>query len=126
MRISAALSLAALLAACAGCSTAERDEAFGAAVTGGVPSRGAAAINKYGCGSCHDIPGISGANGRVGPSLRQMPKLTYVAGVLPNTPENMMRWIQDPKGVDEKTAMPNLGVTPDEATDIAAYIYSLK
>ena len=50
----------------------------------------------------------------------------YIAGVLPNTPENVARWISDPKAVDEKTAMPKLGVTGADASDIATYIYSLK
>lgn len=35
----------------------------------------------------------------------------YVAGVLQNAPENIARWIQNPKAVDEKTAMPTLGVS---------------
>lgn len=50
----------------------------------------------------------------------------YVAGVLQNTPGNLTRWIQNPKAVDDKTVMPNLGVTPEDATDIAAYLYSIR
>jgi cytochrome c1 len=41
-------------------------------------------------------------------------------------PSNMMRWIRDPVGVDEKTAMPKLGVTEKDAADIAAYLYAAK
>ena len=36
----------------------------------------------------------------------------YIAGTLQNTPENLMRWIQDPQQVRPRTAMPNLGVGP--------------
>jgi putative membrane protein len=97
-----------------------------ATVTGGDIRRGSAAIFKYGCGSCHTIGGISNAHGLVGPPLTGIGARTYVAGVLRNTPENITQWIEDPKAVDEKTAMPKLGVTKQDATDIAAYLYSTK
>jgi cytochrome c1 len=47
----------------------------------------------------------------------------YIAGRLQNTPENLARWIKDPKGVDDKTAMPNLGLDDQDARDIAAFLY---
>jgi cytochrome c len=94
--------------------------------TGGNVHRGAAAIERYGCGSCHVIPGISGAQGRVGSSLDGIAERSYIAGVLQNTPENMVRWIRNPKAVDEKTVMPTLGVTQGDAADIAGYLYTLK
>jgi cytochrome c len=96
------------------------------ATTGGDPQRGVAAIKRYGCGSCHIIPGVSGAVGLVGPPLSGIGSRIYVAGVLQNTPDNMMRWIENPKAVDEKTVMPNLGVTPKDAADIAGYLYTLQ
>ena len=93
---------------------------------GGDPSRGHDLIQKYGCGSCHQIPNVAGANGHVGPPLADLRERSYVAGVLPHTPENLMRWIEDPKKVDSLTAMPTLGVSHGEARDIAAYLYALK
>jgi cytochrome c len=80
-------------------------------------------IASYGCGSCHSIPGIPGADAKAAPPLDQFYQRTYIAGRLPNTWENLMHWIQDPQGVEPGTAMPNLGVTADEAYDIAAYLY---
>ena len=50
----------------------------------------------------------------------------YIAGQLPNDPENLVRWIQDPQGVEPGTAMPNLGVTAAVARDMAAYLYTLR
>jgi cytochrome c len=94
--------------------------------TGGNVHRGAAAIGRYGCGSCHIIPGISGAQGRAGTSLAGIADRIYIAGVLQNTPENMVRWIENPPGVDPKTVMPNLGVSEQDARDIAGYLYTLK
>lgn len=94
--------------------------------TGGNVYRGAQMIQYYGCGSCHVIPGISGAFGLAGPPLSGIASRTYIGGVLYNTPENMMRWIENPKAVDEKTVMPNLGVTHKDAADIAGYLYTLR
>lgn len=104
----------------------EQREAQAAALTGGEPARGRTLIRQYGCGSCHTIPGVSGATATVGPSLAGIAARAYIGGVLENSPANMMRWIQDPKVVDEKTAMPDLGVTPEHARDIAAYLYTLR
>lgn len=93
-------------------------------VAGGDPDRGRAAIERHGCGSCHVIPGIREARGRVGPQLVDFASQMYVAGVLANVPENLVRWLQDPRAVDPLTAMPDLGVTEEEARDMAAYLYS--
>jgi cytochrome c len=104
------------------CSTGARRE--GISVTGGDPPRGAAAIYRYGCGSCHTIGGIRGAHGQVGPELTGLRARMYIGGVAPNFPDNLVRWIQDPKSLSAKTAMPRLDVTAQDATDIAAYLYS--
>ena len=110
--------------ACDGAKDADAREA--AAITGGDPSRGPDLLRKYGCQSCHTIPGVVGANGLVGPPLAGIASRSYIAGVLPNAPDNMLRWIRNPKDVDAKTAMPNTGVTPSDARHIAAYLYTLK
>lgn len=107
------------------CSNQEQERAA-AAMTGGSPQRGKTAISKYGCATCHTIPGVHGADALVGPPLTQMGSRSYIAGVLPNTPDNMIRWIQNPPQVDQLTAMPNLGVTEQDARDIAGYLYTLK
>lgn len=123
--LAAALLFAAPMAvACTGAHDAEAREA--AAMTGGDPARGPALMRKYGCQSCHTIPGVVGADGLVGPPLAGVASRSYIAGVLPNAPDNMLRWIRDPKGVDAKTAMPNTGVTPSDARHIAAYLYTLR
>lgn len=121
----AVLLLAAPLAiACTGAHDAEAREA--AAMTGGDPARGPALMRKYGCQSCHTIPGVTGADGLVGPPLAGIASRSYIGGVLPNAPDNMLRWIRDPKAVDSLTAMPNTGVTPSDARHIAAYLYTLR
>jgi cytochrome c len=93
-------------------------------VEGGEVEKGRLAIHRYGCGGCHVIPGIRAATGRVGPQLRDFRNQIYIAGVLPNIPENLVAWIENPKHFNPITAMPNLQVTPQEARDIAAYLYA--
>lgn len=95
-----------------------------APMTGGDPARGAAAIFRYGCGSCHTIKGLDNAHGLVGPPLINIRDRLYVAGMLQNNAPNLERWIRNPKKVNPSTAMPNLSVTAADATDIAAYLYS--
>ncbi len=94
--------------------------------TGGDPDRGRAAIGRLGRGSCHAIPGVRGADALVGPSLDRIASRTYIAGVAVNTPENMLRWLRDPPGVDPLTAMPNLHLTEPDARDIAGFLATLR
>ena len=95
-------------------------------IGGGHADRGQAAIRRYGCGSCHTIPGITGARGLVGPPLAGIASRVYVGGVVTNTPEHMIQWLEDPRSLSPKTAMPNLGVTHGDAANIASYLYTLK
>jgi cytochrome c len=94
-------------------------------VPAGDPERGARLINHYGCGSCHTVPGVRGAKGLVGPPLTRFGSRSYIAGRLVNSGTNLQRWIRDPQGVEPGTAMPNVGVTPTDAEDIAAYLFTL-
>jgi cytochrome c2 len=107
-----------------GCST-NNDQAA-AELTGGNPGKGHDAIRRYGCQSCHSIPGVTGAIALVGPPLSGIADRAYIAGVLPNSPENMIKWLRNPPAVDDKTAMPNMGVTEKDARNIAAYLYTLR
>lgn len=82
-------------------------------------------IVSYGCGSCHTIPGIYTARGLVGPPLYFFGRRTMIAGELPNTPENLTRWLLNPRAVEPATAMPSLGLSAEQAQDIAAYLEGL-
>jgi len=102
------------------------DKARSAAMTGGDPDRGKQAVVRYGCIACHNIPGVKGPRGMVGPPLEHIASRTLIAGKLQNTPQTMIRWLQNPQAMEPSNAMPNLGITPDDARDIAAYLYTLK
>jgi len=112
----------ALLLALAGCGR----DAPPVSVAGGDPARGKALVRDFGCAACHVVPGIAGHGSNVGPPLQKMGVRAYIGGVLPNTPEDMVRWLRDPPAVDPRTAMPNLGLSDAEARDIAAFLYTLR
>ncbi len=95
-------------------------------LTGGEPDNGPTLLIRYGCRGCHTIPGVPGAAARVGPPLDGIGDRVYIAGVLRNTPDNLVRWIEDPHEVDPRTAMPATGISKREARDVAAYLYSLR
>jgi cytochrome c len=119
----AALAIALMLTnACSSGSTRQNNNV----VTGGSPNVGKQLIIKYGCGSCHTIPGIRGASALVGPPLIHWSRRSFIAGELANTPDNLVRWITNPKDVEAGTDMPNLGVTQDEARSIAAYLMTIR
>ena len=120
MKAAAAALVAAAAVLASGCSSAKSP----ALVVGGSPKKGARLIQKFGCGSCHMIAGIKNASGRVGPPLDSFRKKRFIAGELPNTPENATRWIEHPKSVEPGTIMPDLGVTREQARQIVAYLYS--
>jgi cytochrome c1 len=90
--------------------------------------RGRALIEKSGCAGCHAIPGVRqvGTPGRVGPPLAAFGRRLYVAGVLPNTPEQLARWIHDPLAINPDTGMPRVGLTVQESRDVAAYLLNLR
>jgi cytochrome c2 len=92
---------------------------------GGDPTRGRQLVSNYGCGACHTIPGVAGADTTVGPSLSDFSQRRIIVGMLVNTPENVMNWIQNPQAVRPNTSMPDMGVTPSDAADIVAYLYTL-
>jgi cytochrome c2 len=94
-------------------------------VVGGNPGEGHRLIQAYGCGTCHRIDGVRGANGRVGPHLQDYAQRHLLAGILPNTPGMLVAWLMDPPALDPRTGMPNLGISESEARHMAAYLYSL-
>jgi len=100
--------------------------ASGAASAQPDAARGLRVIVDQGCAACHRIPGAQWPVGRVGPPLDGFGRRTYIAGVLPNSPEALARWLRDPPSVKPGTAMPNVGLTEAQASDVAAYLSGLK
>ena len=93
------------------------------AMTRGDGQRGRVAIARYGCGGCHVIGGITGANGSVGPDLTRVAERSEIAGKLPNDPDAMVRWLMHPQAIAPGSGMPEMGISQAEARDIAAFLY---
>lgn len=128
MRIMPILIFAVFLSISIACERPSRTEVERAATltSGGDARSGKTEIRKYGCNTCHEISGVAGARGLIGPSLNGIGERYYIAGELPNTPVNLMLWIQHPRQVEPHTAMPEMGVTEQDSRDIAAYLYTLR
>ena len=119
MRRLVACSVLALV----GCGSGERPLA---GRTSGDPEAGARAIARIECGVCHTIPGIPGARGIVGPSLEGFARRNYIAGVAPNRPGALARWVRNAPSISPDTLMPELPLSERESHDVAAYLYTLE
>jgi cytochrome c len=115
----AAIATAAVLAI--GASNKNADIAL--ALTGGNADRAPPLLRRYGCGGCHTIPGAPGADGQVGPPLNRFRQRVFIAGTLPNTADNLVKWIARPSDFHPGSAMPDTGISDSEARDVAAFLY---
>jgi cytochrome c2 len=123
------LSIGALLAAAAlgGCYEKSNDPPRGPSPRlVGNPRHGWELVTHFGCGSCHIIHGVPNARGMVGPPLDDFAGRAYIAGILRNTPDNLVTWIRDPQAVVPGNVMPNMGIDRQDARDIAAFLYTQK
>jgi mono/diheme cytochrome c family protein len=86
--------------------------------------RGEIVLRQYACHACHQIDGVVGPDANVGPALVNWPSRRYIAGTLPNTPDNLVRWIVDPAEVSPGTLMPDLDVSEAHAREMADFLFS--
>lgn len=118
-RLTLAAGILATLSAC----EFRAPESFERRDTKGEPEAGKRLLFAYGCVACHEVPGISGHPGNIGPPLTNWSKRKYIAGNLSYQPDQLVRWLMAPEEVEPDTAMPNLQLTEAEARDMAAYLY---
>lgn len=102
--------------------TAKRQQAE--AMTAGHVDAGRTATTRYGCGSCHVISGVAGANGKVGPDLTAVSERATIAGRLANQPDAMVSLLRHPQAAVPGGGMPEMGVTEADARDMAAFLYA--
>jgi|SRR5579871_426381 len=98
-----------------------RDDAGFSKLDRANPRRGRDLLSSYGCNTCHEIPDLS--PGHIGPPLGGFAERQYIAGMLVNAPSNAVAWIMNPRQFKPATAMPNLGVSSADASDMVAYLY---
>lgn len=94
-------------------------------LTGADAANGLAVIERVGCAACHRIPGVAWPTGTVGGSLDGFGNQSMIAGRFPNQPQTLAVWVRDAPSMAPATGMPAMPITPAEARDVAAYLYTL-
>ena len=84
------------------------------------------AFARGSCADCHTIRGTS-AHGDVGPDLTHLASRSTLAAVtIPNTPDNLARWIREPQHVKPGAKMPDLGLGDADWRALTTYLRSLR
>jgi cytochrome c oxidase subunit II len=79
------------------------------------------------CIACHAVEGIEGAAAEIGPDLTHFgSRQTLAGGILPNTPEELARWLANPPGVKPGSKMPDYNLTDEQIEALVAYLHSLE
>jgi cytochrome c len=109
----------------ASCVGGRRPSPYRSSAEGDEARRGEGVVRDVGCGACHEVPGIRQARGQVGPTLEGFARRSFIAGELPHTRANLVRWVLDPQQIEPRTAMPDLDLTEQQAKDVAAFLDTL-
>jgi cytochrome c oxidase subunit 2 len=90
-------------------------------------TQGRQLVTTGACITCHTIRGTP-ANGTTGPELTHFGSRTTIgANTLPNTPENLRRWVANAQSVKTGVIMPAFpNYTDQELEAIVAYLQSLR
>jgi cytochrome c oxidase subunit 2 len=96
------------------------------AVEDAASDAGRSAFLAQSCVSCHRLRGTP-AQGRDAPDLTHlMSRKTLASGTVENTPENLRRWVADPKQIKPGCLMPAFGLSDRERNDIVRYLLTLR
>jgi cytochrome c oxidase subunit II len=95
---------------------------------GTLEAEGAELFQAFPGGSCIACHGVDpGSGGQVGPSLQNFGvRQTLGAALFDNTPENLARWLDDPRAMKPGAIMPDYGLSEDQIDALVAYLRSLK
>jgi cytochrome c oxidase subunit 2 len=78
------------------------------------------------CVNCHRVRG-TGAKGAFGPDLTHlMTRQTLASGMIPNTREELRKWLVDPQKIKPSCLMPAFGLSDKQVDLIVSYLASLK
>lgn len=95
---------------------------------GTLEAEGSELFNNGSCIGCHINVGTLDAKGaKIGPNLADFgARHTLGAGIYDNTPENLARWLDDPRRMKPGVVMPDYDLTEDQIEALVAYLRSLK
>ena len=71
-------------------------------------------------------PGVPPAGGTTAPPLARFARRTLIAGKTPNTPANLVAYLENPRAANPTNAMPDLDLPPEDARDVAAFLMTLR
>ena len=90
-----------------------------------LAQQGKEIFGKSACVGCHTIAGVSA--GQIGPNLSHFAsRKTFAGSLMATTPDNLVKWIENPAHMKPGALMPNLGMAGDQSKALAAYLLSLK
>ncbi|MFZ0631660.1 MAG: cytochrome c oxidase subunit II [Acidobacteriaceae bacterium] len=77
------------------------------------------------CTNCHAVAGTA-AIGTFGPNLTHlMSRDTLASGIVPNTPENLRAWVQNPNTFKPGVLMPAMQLSDQQIDELVAYLSTL-
>jgi cytochrome c oxidase subunit 2 len=88
--------------------------------------RGDALFRSTTCVMCHTVRGRAAA-ARLGPDLTHVAtRSTIAAATLPNTRDNLLRWIADPQHIKPGNRMPSSGLNAEDVQALVSYLETLR
>jgi len=93
---------------------------------GAVAQAGRSFFFAQTCANCHAIGGTSAA-ANAAPDLTHLAARSQLAaGVIPNTPQDLARWLRNPQQLKPGCQMPNFSLNEDQVTQLVAYLEGLR
>jgi cytochrome c oxidase subunit 2 len=103
-----------------------RTSGAGIAPSSDAAEAGELVFMREACAGCHTIRG-TGAVGTVGPDLTDFGSRASIgSGTVPNTADNLARWITDSQTIKPGNLMPPLTLSPSDVNALVTYLEGLK
>lgn len=119
------LGTAALVLVITGCGLLTSSQDARVEETGGNIARGEDLVRQNGCMACHSIPGMGSVHDGYGPDLDGFANRRLIGGSAENRPDVLIQFLMSPQSVIPGSGMPTIGLTEEEARDIATWLYTL-
>lgn len=119
------VAISALVLIVTGCGLITSSQDARVEETGGNIARGEDLVRTHGCVACHSVPGMASVDNGYGPGLDGFADRRLIGGSAENEPDTLIQFLMSPRSVNPDTAMPTIGLSEEEARDIATWLYTL-
>ena len=96
------------------------------AVDDAAGREGKAVFLSQSCVNCHRVRGTPAQGGYAPDLTHLMGRQTLAAGMVPNTTENLRRWVDDPSSIKPGCLMPAFGLSERDRGLIVDYLKTLR